>query len=203
MFPAKKSLAKTKGCQNAPISVPHPWTDLLDTFRPLRCAVGDPRGAKGLKEACVGEEADEDVVGDSGRGETLGCVPLWPWREDTRGAGVLRVVGAITVGGGGGGLRRRDAGVGYAPSRARSRRWKEGDPGAGDEAGRAGNVCQGQGGKGRAEAGAGCSSTESNSLAQWERWDTRRALIGSTESPSRALRYRTTSPTHSRKPRVL
>lgn len=67
--------------QKAPISVPHPWVDLAVPFKPLRWAVGDPRGAKGLKETCVGaeddevEEVEEEVEGEEevgrGRGEAL------------------------------------------------------------------------------------------------------------------------------------
>lgn len=68
--------------QKAPISVPHPWADLADPLKPLRWAVGDPRGAKGLKEICCGAEDDEveeeaEVEGEEeegvgrGRGEAL------------------------------------------------------------------------------------------------------------------------------------
>lgn len=68
--------------QKAPISVPHPWAALADALKPLRWAVGDPRGAKGLKDTCRGAEDDEveeeeEVEGEEeegvgrGRGEAL------------------------------------------------------------------------------------------------------------------------------------
>lgn len=68
--------------QKAPISVPHPWADLAAPLKPLRWAVGEPRGAKGLKETCSGTEDDEieeeeEVEGEEeegvrrGRGEAL------------------------------------------------------------------------------------------------------------------------------------
>lgn len=69
--------------QKAPISVPHPWAALVGPLKPLRWAVGDPRGAKGLKETCSGAEDDEveeeEVEGEEeegvgvgrGRGEAL------------------------------------------------------------------------------------------------------------------------------------
>ena len=46
--------------QKAPISVPHPWAALADPLKILRWAVGDPRGANGLKETC-GEAEDDEV----------------------------------------------------------------------------------------------------------------------------------------------
>ena len=45
--------------QNAPISVLH-FTDLAEPLGPLRWAVGDPMGAKGLKETCCGVEEEEE-----------------------------------------------------------------------------------------------------------------------------------------------
>lgn len=67
--------------QKAPISVPHPWAALADPLKLLRWTVGDPIGAKGLKEICGGAEDDEveeeEVEGEEeegvgrGRGEAL------------------------------------------------------------------------------------------------------------------------------------
>ena len=52
--------------QKAPISVPHPEAALADPLKPLRWAVGDPRGAKGRKETCVGAEDDEVEAEEEG-----------------------------------------------------------------------------------------------------------------------------------------
>lgn len=87
MFTVQSSFGKQIGVepQKAPISVAHPLAVLADPPKVLRWAVGDPRGAKGLKETWGGAEddevAEEEVQGEEeegvgrGRGEAL--VALW------------------------------------------------------------------------------------------------------------------------------